>query len=188
MYQSSKALSASPRPSQMRVLVFSVAALLMAPSAFSQAVANAPCEEVKQSAINAQNKTVQDIREREIATAKGASQAASCLASAGDGILRAAIPPSLGSIFGVLSDPLGYATSAMTNAACSVITNAAGQVTRGASDISGAVRQAGSNAQGVFTGAVNKTVGSSGDYYPTPKPATDPGFFQTMTCRLFGRC
>ena len=156
--------------------------------ALAQTAPNDACAAVKMRAEEARDKTKRKAQEEADDRAKKAKEASSCLARAGDGILRAAIPPSLGSILGVLSDPLGYATSAMTNAACSVMSTQADKVARGASDINGAIRKSGNEAQGVFTGTVNKTVGGAGDYYPVPKPANDPGFFQTMSCRLFGRC
>lgn len=166
--------------------------------AFAQAAApagiapNVNCQSVLNAASLAKKKEMETIEKERRNAATRAQAAQSCLARAGDNIIRAAIPPSLGSILGVLGDPEGYIRNATSNAACNIITNESNEVARGASDVNGTIIKAGRDAQGVFTGEVDKGLGgggiSRGGYYSNEVKKEDQTFFQSMSCRLFGKC
>ena len=172
-------------------------AMAMALSAFAASAATDPspnehCAPVIKAAQDAKNAEISNIDKERRNAAKAAAEAQSCLARAGDNILRSAIPPSISSILGVLTDPDGYIRNATSNAACNVITNEANKTARGASDVNGTIRKAGSDAQGVFTGGVDDALGgkgaSRGGYYTNEAKTEDQSFFKSMSCRLFGRC
>ncbi len=173
--------------------VLAIAIATFAGGAFAQAAApvpNANCEQVLGAAKAAKQEEMDKIEKERRNAAKRAQESQSCLARAGDSIIRAAIPPSLGSILGVLTDPEGYIRNSTSNAACNIITSEANEIGRGASDVNGAIRKAGSDAQGVFTGGVDGALGgnSRGGYYSGAPKQEDQGFFQSMSCRLFGKC
>ncbi len=149
------------------------------------------CKVVLASAQGAQEQREREIRAQEQRAAQRSKEAASCLSRAGDNIVRAAIPPSLGSVFGAVSDPAGYIANATSNAACNVVNNEASKVTRGIGDVNGAVMREGAAVDQAFKGSVDEALGgkgaSYGQYTGQPKKQED-GFWQTMTCRLYGRC
>lgn len=175
----------------MKLKCAATAAFMLWSLASNAAIApNDPCQQVLEAAKNAKNAEIDAIQQERRNAAKAAQEAQSCLARAGDGIIRAAIPPSIGSILGVLTDPEGYIKGATSSAACNIITNEANKVSRGVSDVNGAVVKAGSDAQRVFTGKVDGALGGNGrgGYYPNDPSKEDQGFFKSMSCRLFGRC
>jgi hypothetical protein len=179
-----------------RILIAVVLAASSAAWAQSGAVAK-DCEQtpggarILGAAAREREEAAKRVDELEKRDAKAAQAASSCLSRAGDNIVRAAIPPSIGSILGVLSDPGGYIQNATSNAACNVVSNEANKVAREARDVNGAVRRAGSDADRAFRGGVDGALGGQGGSYgqysgqPPPK---DQSFYQTMSCRIFGRC
>lgn len=151
------------------------------------------CKVVLSAAQGAQEHRESEIRDQERKAAQRAKEAASCLARAGDNIVRAAIPPSLGSIFGAITDPAGYIQNATSNAACNVVNQEAGKVARGYGDLNGAVLREGAAADQAFRGGVDQALGGNGQSYgqytgQTQKKEDDSGFWKTMTCRMYGRC
>lgn len=152
---------------------------------------NAACKYVLNAAAqNRENEAVKIEQQAEIA-AKKAKEASSCLSRAGDSIVRAAIPPSIGQVLGILTDPGGYIQNATSNAACNIVTNQAYKVARVPQDINGAILRTGQGAQQIFTGTVDGSLGGGGisyGQYSGQPTAQDQSFFQSITCRIFGRC
>lgn len=172
-----------------------IAGLVACGGALAQQAAPAPtdrCKVVLASAQGAQEQRESEIRAQEQKAAQRAKEAASCLSRAGDSIIRAAIPPSLGQIFGAVSDPAGYIQNATSNAACNVVNNEAGKVTRGVGDVNGAVMREGGAIDQSFRGGVDDALGgkgqSYGQYTGQKKSDDESNFWRTMTCRLYGRC
>lgn len=152
----------------------------------------ARCKVVLAAAQGAQEHRESEIRAQEQKAAQRAREASSCLSRAGDSIVRAAIPPSLGQIFGSISDPAGYIANATSNAACNVVNTEASKVARGAGDVNGAVMREGGAIDQSFRGGVDDALGgkgqSYGQYTGQKKSDDDSNFWKTMTCRLYGRC
>lgn len=153
---------------------------------------NASCQAVLSAATDAKAAEIEKIEAERRTATKVAQEAQSCLSRAGDNIIRAAIPPSLGSILGVLTDPEGYIRNSTSNAACNVMTNESNKVARGASDVNGTILKTGRDVEGGFTSEVDKGLGgkgnSRGGYYTNEAKKEDQSFFQSMSCRLFGKC
>lgn len=172
-------------------------ALAISANAFAQSKVIVPagckdgedvCVCVNRLAAEAYQKKVEDIKTTQAENDKRISEQNSCLQRAQDSIVRAAIPPSLGSILGALADPVGMIKTAVSNAACNVVTDQANQVTRGINGVQSTVRGAASGAQYGVAGAVNGALGGqAGNIYGQP-PADDKPFLQSFACRVFGRC
>lgn len=195
----------------MKTITTIAAALLASASALAQqqpaqpaqaapAAPQAPapterCKVVLATAQGAQEIRESEIREKERKAAQRAKEASSCLARAGDNIVRAAIPPSLGSIFAAVSDPAGYITNATSNAACNVVNQEAGKVARGYGDLNGALQREGGAVDQAFRGGVDQALGGNGASYgqytgqqQQKGKDDDREFWKTMSCRLFGKC
>lgn len=182
----------------MKTQIITIAALLSGCAALAQqqpaAATSGPapterCKVVLAAAQGAQEQRVSEIRAQEQRAAQRAREAASCLSRAGDSIVRAAIPPSLGQVFGAVSDPGGYIQNATSNAACNVVTNEAAKGARGYSDLNGAVMRQGGAIDQVLRGGVDDALGGKGQTYGQyTGQKTDSGFWQSLTCRLYGRC
>ncbi len=142
-------------------------------------------------------KANKEAHKKEIETAaedarKKAQEQASCLARAQDSVIRAAIPPSLGSILGVLADPVGMVQGAVGNAACNVITTETNKATGEMYKVQSGVRNESYKVQQGVTGAINGALGGQAGNISTP-PIQQPqqpqrSRLDELTCRVFGRC
>lgn len=178
-----------------RILVmFAVSCSAVAWAQTGATAPNDPCgpnNPLLAAAAKAREDAAKRVDELEKRDAKAAQEASSCLSRAGDNIIRAAIPASIGSILGVLTDPGGYIQNATSNAACNVVTSEANKVARVPRDVNGAVRRAGSDADRAFRGTVDGALGGQGQsygQYSGQQQPKDQSFYQTMSCRIFGRC
>ncbi len=192
----------------MRAPITIIVALVLASSALAQQQPAQPaqaaqqgptpterCKVVLATAQGAQEIRESEIREKERKAAQRAKEASSCLARAGDNIVRAAIPPSLGSVFGAISDPTGYIANATSNAACNVVNQEANKVARGYGDLNGALQREGGAVDQAFRGGVDQALGGNGASYgqytgqqQEKGKNDDREFWKTMSCRLFGKC
>lgn len=167
-------------------------AFLAMPTLAQQAdVSQDPCKDLDRSAREAMQAKQEAIRQSEIEHNKRVQEASSCMQRAQDAIARAAIPPDLGSLLGVLADPVGMVKTATENAACNVVTNQANEVIRPVSSMQGAVRGASTQVQGAVVGKVNQTLGGqAGTAYPLPnnQQQADKSWYQSFACRVFGKC
>lgn len=156
------------------------------------AEARARCKVVTDVAAKAREDAERRHDEATQRVANRTKEAANCVERAGQNILRAGIPPTLGSILGVLQDPLGYITDATKNAACNVVNASAAPVIRTGNDVNGAIRNAGSDAQRAFRGGVDDAAGgggiTNGSFYQAPVQQKDPSFWKKMSCNIFGSC
>lgn len=166
--------------------------VLACSAAFSQSAPQAdrtadPCAAIQDAAQAAKKDHTEEILKNRDSMKKVAKSVSSCLARAQDSVVRAAIPPSLGTLLGVLADPIGMVEKAAENASCNVITQEANKVSNEAYRVNSEVRGVSQRAQQAVTGAVNDAFGGkAGNIYTPPPP--ERGENKSLICRVFGRC
>jgi hypothetical protein len=165
-------------------------AMLAMPVFAAQTAPNERCKYVLDGAAEAHDKALKDAEERAEKVATKAKESSSCLARAGDQVIRAAIPPTLGSVLGVLNDPVGMIQGAVGNAACNVIQKGTNTVSGTAGAMNGAVRGAGQDAQRQAMEKIDQAMGGQGITRGVTPAPTPPGKsrMEELTCRIFGRC
>ena len=172
----------------LNAAVLCVACVAMPVGAQQADISQDPCKDLDNSAREAMQARQAVIRQSELEHNKRVQEASSCLQRAQDAIARAVIPPDLGSLIGILGDPIGMVKTATENAACNVVTNQANEVVRPVTSIQGAVRGVSSQVQGTVVGKVNQVLGGqAGSLYGSQQPA-DKSWYQSFTCRVLGKC